>query len=190
MKVLIFNGAVERTENSTAKQLSCYLETVLVKLGVETCVFDISDYDIPVFEVPMTPVPQSVIRMNQIFREADVHIWLSPLYHGGMTGAMKNCLDWMEYSSKESVPYLSGKVVGLVCWAHGVQAIQGITAMDAVARALRAWTAPLSIPIQRTELYDDRGNICQKYRERFDLLIQLLLGGPKGTEHKELQDEK
>ena len=73
---------------------------------------------------------------------------------------------------------------------NGVQAIQGITAMDAVARALRAWTAPLSIPIQRTELYDDRGNICQKYRERFDLLIQLLLGGPKGTEHKELQDEK
>ncbi|WP_318345181.1 NADPH-dependent FMN reductase [Flagellimonas baculiformis] len=178
MKALIFNGAVERSENTTAKRLTGYLEELLGNLGIETNVFTITDSEIPVFEVPMGKVPESVVRMNQMFREPDIHIWLSPLYHGGMTGAMKNCLDWMEYSSRETHPYLSGKVVGLVCWADGVQAIQGITAMDAVAKALRAWTAPLSIPIQRSELYDGHGEISQTYQERFELLLQLLLKGP------------
>lgn len=181
MKALIFNGAVERNEDTTAKRLARYLEATLNEMGVETNIFRITDSEIPIFEVPMTNIPDSVVMMNQIFREPDIHIWLTPLYHGGMTGAMKNCLDWMEYSSQQPAPYLSGKTIGLVCWADGVQAIQGITAMDAVAKALRAWTPPLSIPIQRSELYEENGKVSEKYKERFELLLQLLLMGPKGT---------
>ena len=50
--------------------------------------------------------------MTETFRSADLHIWLTPLYHGSMTGIMKNCLDWLEISAKETTPYLTGKVVG------------------------------------------------------------------------------
>ncbi|VTP91536.1 NADPH-dependent FMN reductase [Sphingobacterium daejeonense] len=182
MKVLIFNGALERRENSTSERLSQHLIKQLNELGSEANVFNIADGGIPLFDVTLRNTPHSVELMNILFREADVHIWLTPLYHGSMTGVMKNCLDWLEYSSKLPAPYLTGKVIGLVCWADGVQAMQGINAMDAVAKALRAWTVPLSVPIQRSELFDENGNINAKYQERFEKLLQLMAQAPVNTE--------
>ncbi|MBX2925722.1 MAG: NAD(P)H-dependent oxidoreductase [Chitinophagaceae bacterium] len=175
MKALIFNGALERRENAASERLSDFLKEQLTRLGVETNVFRIAESGIPLFDITLKNTPHSVVVMNHIFREADVHIWLTPLYHGSMTGVMKNCLDWLEYSAKLPQPYLTGKIIGLVCWADGVQAMQGINAMDAVAKSLRAWTAPLSIPIQRSELFDDKGVITEKYRARFEKLLDIIV---------------
>ncbi|MEH0153019.1 NAD(P)H-dependent oxidoreductase [Limibacter armeniacum] len=174
MKALIFNGALERRENATSERLSRFLSEYLHELGIETSIFKIADAGIPLFDVSLQKTPNSVVVMNHVFREADVHIWLTPLYHGSMTGVMKNCLDWLQYSANLPKPYLIGKIIGLVCWADGVQAMQGINAMDAVAKALRAWTAPLSIPIERSKLFDENGEISSHYKDRFTTLLQLL----------------
>ncbi|MCF1422893.1 NADPH-dependent FMN reductase [Mangrovimonas futianensis] len=175
MKVLIFNGALERRENATSERLTRYLYEQLQKQGVVVTVFKMADSGIPLFDVSLQNTPKSVELMNHIFRDADVHIWITPLYHGSMTGVMKNCLDWLQYSANMPKPYLTGKLVGLMCWADGVQAMQGINAMDSVAKALRAWTAPLSIPIQRNELFNEEGEISDKYGKRVNMLIDLLL---------------
>lgn len=175
MKVLIFNGALERSENATSERLTRFLQECLQEKGVEANVFKIADSGIPLFDVSLQNTPKSVELMNHIFRDADVHIWLTPLYHGSMTGVMKNCLDWLQYSANMPKPYLTGKLIGLMCWADGVQAMQGINAMDSVAKALRAWTAPLSIPMQRSELFGVEGNITDQYKKRMDMLINLLL---------------
>lgn len=175
MRVLIFNGALERRKNATSERLSEHLVTQLHKLGTEADVFNITDAGIPLFDVTLKHTPHAVELMNILFREADAHIWLTPLYHGSMTGVMKNCLDWLEYSAKQPNPYLTGKVVGLVCWADGVQAMQGINAMDAVAKALRAWTVPLSVPIQRSELFDEMGQVSTTYEARFEKMVHLLV---------------
>lgn len=113
--------------------------------------------------------------MNNLFREADIHFWLAPLYHGSIPGVMKNCLDWLEVSAKKNNPYLTDKTVGLVCWADGVQAMQGINTMDAIAKSLRAWPLPYSVPISKKELFDPNisGEISQTYKDRLNLLINL-----------------
>ncbi len=67
---------------------------------------------------------------------------------------MKNCLDWLEVTANRYEPYLTDKTVGLVCWADGLQAMQGINAMDAIAKSLRAWPLPFSVPIVRSALFD------------------------------------
>ncbi len=90
--------------------------------------------------------------MLEIFRDCDRHIWLTPLYHGGMVGAMKNCLDWLVLSAQENSPYLTSKVVGLICWAYGGNATTGIDALRTIVANLRAWTLPYSIPIVREDL--------------------------------------
>ena len=59
-------------------------------------------------------MPEPVKAMCDAFCKADVLVWLTPLYHGSMTGVMKNALDWLEMTSKLSNPYLTGKVVALV----------------------------------------------------------------------------
>jgi arsenic resistance protein ArsH len=178
MKAIIFNGAMERRENSTSAHISNYIHQQLQEQQIESHIFNLAEASIPLFDVTINRTPKSVELMNHLFREADVHIWLTPLYHGSMTGAMKNCLDWLEYSAKLPNPYLSGKLVGLVCWADGVQAMQGINAMDAVAKSLRAWTLPYSVPIQRPHLFSEEGIISSEYQTRFALMLQLLKSGP------------
>lgn len=175
MKALIFNGALERRQESTSGVLSNYFAEQLNQLGVENSVFNLADSGIPLFDTSLSRIPNSVKIMNNLFLEADVHFWLSPLYHGSVPGVMKNCLDWLEISARNSPAYLTDKNIGLVCWADGVQALQGINAMDAIAKSLRAWTLPFSVPILKRELFEDIGSreISSDYKRKLDLLINI-----------------
>ncbi|SEM44300.1 arsenical resistance protein ArsH [bacterium A37T11] len=178
MKILIFNGALESRIHATSHKIAQYFKKTAESYDSEVAVFNLSEAGIPLFDHTLDEVPTAVQDMNRLFREADVHIWLTPLYHGSMTGAMKNCLDWLEISAKESLPYLTNKVVGLVCWADGGQAMQGINAMDAVAKALRAWVLPYSIPIVRGGLYDtESGEFTDNYLHKFNMMARMLTKG-------------
>lgn len=175
MKVLLFNGSFERKETSASHRITSYFKQALEAKQHEVIVFNLPEAGIPILDVDNWEAPASVVAMNKAFREADAHIWLTPLYHGSMTGAMKNCLDWLELSAKEPSPYLTNKVVGMVCWADGGQAMQGINAMDSVAKALRAWTLPYCVPIVRRLLIDPETNtFTEEYQHKFDLMTQLL----------------
>ncbi len=57
-------------------------------------------------------------------------------------------------------PYLSNKPVGLVSTAGGVQGLQTINSMDFIARALRAWSVPLVLPVPHSRRsFDPDGNL-------------------------------
>lgn len=175
MKAIIFNGALERSPQSTSATLSAYFAEKLEELGVQNQIFNLTDSGIPLFDINSTQTPRPVKLMNQMFQEADIHFWLAPLYHGSIPGAMKNCLDWLEISARNPLPYLTDKTVGMVCWADGMQAMQGINTMDAIAKALRAWTLPFSVPITRGSLLDEKTSteISTIYKDKLDLLIKL-----------------
>jgi arsenic resistance protein ArsH len=175
MNVLIFNGTMDSSPNTTANKLTGYFEDQFRQKGFETEVFSPAGGHIPFFEYPKGEIPAPVQAMCDAFLKADVHVWLTPLYHGSMTGVMKNTLDWLEMTSKLSHPYLTGKVVALVCWGDGSQAMQGINAMDSVAKALRAWVLPFSVPIMKEHLYDAaNGDFTVSYKHKFDMVISLL----------------
>ncbi len=175
MKALIFNGALERRASSTSGFLSGYISAQLQQSGVESRIFNLADSGIPLFDITLTKPPKGVEMMNHLFLEADVHFWLAPLYHGSIPGVMKNCLDWLELSGRNIRPYLTDKTVGLVCWADGAQAMQGINAMDAIARSLRAWPLPFSAPISKNELFKKEapGEISGIYKDKLDLLVSI-----------------
>lgn len=178
MKALIFNGALERRQESTSGVLSNYFVEQLDQLGIENTVFNLADSGIPLFDMSLRKIPNSVKIMNDLFLQADLHFWLSPLYHGSIPGVMKNCLDWLEVSAKNAPPYLTDRHIGFVCWADGVHALQGINTMDTIAKSLRAWTLPFSVPIVKAGLFenDDSRIISSVYQSKLDLLIQLATG--------------
>ena len=175
MKALIFNGAMERRPQSTPVLLSNYLSAKLQEMGIENEIFNLVDAGIPLFDTTITETPHSVQLMNQQFLDADVHFWLAPLYHGSIPGAMKNCLDWLEISSKAPLPYLTDKNIGMICWADGIQAMQGINTMDAIAKALRAWPVPFSAPLVRSTLFEVENptEITTANKEKLNLLVNL-----------------
>ncbi|REC74359.1 NADPH-dependent FMN reductase [Chryseobacterium elymi] len=173
MKALIFNGSLERRPESTSGRISRYFAERLEPSGFQTEIFTLADSGIPLFDTSLTKAPLAVERMSKLFLEADIHFWMAPLYHGSIPGVMKNCLDWLEVTANHYQPYLTDKTVGLVCWADGLQAMQGINTMDAVAKSLRAWPLPFSIPIIRSALFDpeDPAKISALYSAKFDKMI-------------------
>lgn len=175
MKAIIFNGSLERRSESTSGRISQYFAEKLKQSGFSTEIFTLADSGIPLFDVTLTKTPLAVERMTQLFLEADIHFWLAPLYHGSIPGVMKNCLDWLEVTSGHYQPYLTDKTVGLVCWADGLHAMQGINTMDVVAKSLRAWPLPFSVPVIRTALFDqeDPTKISSLYADKFDKLINI-----------------
>jgi arsenic resistance protein ArsH len=165
---------MDNNPRGTAAAIADHLKKALEWEGQTVEIFNVAEAKIPFFDSTLQFIPYAVEVMANAFRNVEMHIWLSPLYHGGMTGVMKNCLDWLEISSKNPHPYLSGKLIGLVCWANGPHAIQGIQAMENVARTLHAWTLPFFVPLVRDEIYATDGTFHHKTQEKLSMLVEQL----------------
>lgn len=179
MKVLIFNGSPENNADSISGKVSAFLTNALEAKNAEVIQFNVSQGNIPLFELNPAEIPTAVAEMNHLFRTTAIQLWLTPLYHGSMTGVMKNCLDWLEYGSDLPNTYLDGNLVGFVCWAGGMHGVNGINTMDQVAKALRAWTIPYSVPMQYADLFDESGDLSEHYQNKLSLLAELLVKGVK-----------
>lgn len=126
--------------------------------GARTAVIDLRALNLPMY-VPGTPPPDAVRRMCDAVYESDGMIWSSPLYHGTISGAFKNALDWFQMLSERKPAYLTDKVVGLIATAGGTQGLQAVNTMEFIVRALRGWAVPLVIPIaQAWKVFDREGH--------------------------------
>lgn len=116
--------------------------------GASIELLDLYTLDIPIFKPMHLREPNEAVQLfcNAI-RKADGLLWSTPLYHGSVSGAFKNAIDWLELLAKDPKPYLTDKPVGLICTAGGAQGLQAINTMEFVARALRAWVVPLTAPL-------------------------------------------
>src|SRR5438876_12439779 len=102
--------------------------------------------------------PESVRGMCDTIHKADGLIWSSPMYNGTISGSFKNALDWLKLLGDRNPPYLTDKVVGLISTAGGMQGLQAVNTMEFVVRALRGWTLPLTLPIERAgQALDENG---------------------------------
>lgn len=92
-------------------------------------------------------------------RTADVVLIGSPGYHGSLSGAVKNALDYIEELAKDERPYLDGRVVACMSTAYGWQAaVNTLTSLRQIVAALRGWCAPYGIAINVADGYlDDNG---------------------------------
>ena len=111
------------------------------------------------FDPRNTSPPDSVVKLCGAMYKADGLIWSSPMYHGTISGALKNALDWLQLLANRQPPYLTDKVVGLISTAGGVQGLQAVNTMEFVVRALRGWAVPLVLPIaQARNAFDEQSN--------------------------------
>ncbi|MFN2607181.1 MAG: NADPH-dependent FMN reductase [Acidimicrobiales bacterium] len=90
--------------------------------GARTELLDVAELDLPFFSREATADHPGVRRLVQAVGRAHGLVWSTPLYHGSMSGAFKNALDWLELLRDADPPYLSGRVVALVAAAGGGQA--------------------------------------------------------------------
>jgi FMN reductase len=81
-------------------------------------------------------------------RAADGLIIASPGYHGSISGLVKNAIDYLEETARDTRAYLDGVPVGLVATAYGWQATGSTLAtLRSIVHALRGWPTPLGAAI-------------------------------------------
>ena len=99
-------------------------------------------------------------------------IWAGPAYHGTISGAFKNALDFLEFLNTERPFYLTDKVVGLIATAGGMfAATNTINAMSHIAQTLRAWTATIQVPVGPSRDFFSNGELRdERTRERLQML--------------------
>ncbi|MCS6903600.1 MAG: NAD(P)H-dependent oxidoreductase [Candidatus Bipolaricaulota bacterium] len=155
-KILGINGSLRRTGSRTLHALEIALRGA-ADAGAQTELLDLKQLDLPFYDdrPDVQSYPPSVFALVERVRWADGLILASPVYHGTLSGAMKNALDFLELLSNDQPPWLENKVVGLISVAGGNSGINTINSMLHTCRALRAWVLPASVVIPGTAFADD-----------------------------------
>jgi FMN reductase len=155
-KIVGLGGSLGAPSTSLAA-LRCALDAAHAA-GAQTTLFDIREMRLPLY-VPGAPAPEVVARFCDEVYACDGMLWSSPLYHGTISGAFKNALDWLHLLGERKPAYLTDKVIGLIATAGGTQGLQAVNTMEFIVRALRGWAVPLVIPIaQAWKVFDSEGH--------------------------------
>jgi FMN reductase len=143
--------------------------------GAQVELFDVRELSLPMYDPDLAnDPPQVALALCEAVFAAQGMIWSSPLYHGTVSGAFKNAVDWLDLLRNREPAFLTDKVIGLIATAGGMQGLQAINTMEFAVRALRAFAVPLVIPLaQAWKSFDQEGHPTDPAIER-----QLLtLGG-------------
>ncbi|MEM6265682.1 MAG: NAD(P)H-dependent oxidoreductase [Bacteroidota bacterium] len=163
IRIVGLGGALTSKVSSSRRALELALQGAR-EAGASVQVFDLAEVDLPLFREGKKEIPASAIELCEAVKQAHGMIWCSPLYHGAVSGAFKNAIDWLQLLHDEQEPYLSKKIVGLTAVAGGVQALQAINSMEHMVRALRGWTCPFVVPVNRSyEVFDKSGNLIDEH---------------------------
>jgi FMN reductase len=135
--------------------------------GAQVELFDVRSLNLPLYDPDAGKAPEAARRLAESVASARGMLWSSPMYHGTVSGAFKNALDWFQLLSDRQPPFLTNKVIGLISVAGGVYGLQAVNTMEFVARALRGWSVPLVIPIPRAwQVFDREGKARDEGIER------------------------
>jgi FMN reductase len=162
-------GGSLRPKSSSATALEIALR-FLAEKGHDTTPLLLSELRLPGFETceKLQDYPVSVQMMLNQIRSADAMIFSTPVYHGTLSGEIKNAMDFLEYLADDPKPYLTGKVIGLISTSGGSPGINAINTMDYVSRALHGWVCPTTVAIPNSyRQFDESGNLHdEKLRAR------------------------
>lgn len=146
-------------ENSTSEKALRYCLELASAEGVRTSIFSADAIRLPHYE-PGSDLSGSPVRpLIADLRGAAGVIISSPAYHGGMSGALKNVLDYIEEMAGDAPPYLDGRAVGCIVSAAGWQGgVATLAALRSVVHSLRGWPTPLGVVLNsREQLFDESG---------------------------------
>jgi FMN reductase len=145
--------------------------------GAATELLDVRESNLPMF-VPDLPVKEypaacqmSISKLLEASRRAEVMIWASPTYHGTISGALKNALDFMELLANDQPPYLQGRAVGLIAVHDPIT----FAAMINAVHELRAWLAPTQVVLSRQDFTSELTLSNERAQRRLARLVNELL---------------
>lgn len=171
-KLIVALGGTLRPGSSTEAALRRVLYHAETR-GAQTEIFTGNDLDLPLYAPGAVCANHPpVARLVDALRRADAIILGSPGYHGGISGAVKNAIDYTEELASDPSPYFTGKPVGCVATGAGWQGCNAtLVALRGVVHALRGWPTPMGIAINTIGgVFDAGGGCAADLDEKFALM--------------------
>ena len=107
---------------------------------------------LPIYDTETSDRTPQALALVEAIRSAHGLLVASPSYHGGISGMMKNALDYIEDLASHDPPYLHGRAVGCIAVAYGWQAtVSTLQQLRQITHALRGWPTPLGATINAAD---------------------------------------
>lgn len=172
MNILAISGSMN--PNSTTKKATEITAEAIRKAGGVVELIHLGDFPLPIYDCrkDKTTYPENVHQLINKVEAADGLILSSPEYHGSLSGALKNALDFVGGRQME------GKIVALLATSgSALGATNTLNTLQQICRNLHAWPLPLSPSVPRAyEAFNEDGTLKdEKLQERLETLGNQLL---------------
>jgi len=160
-------GGTPRPGSSTQLAISFALESARQR-GADTLLLSGSDLDLPAYAPGAQQSGSKAQLVLAELRRADGIILGTPGYHGGISGLVKNALDYTEELRDDRRPYLEGRAVGCIVTAAGDQgAVTTLIALRSVFMRCVAGRPPWGRRSSRPRRCSIRpANVCRRKPKR------------------------
>ncbi|MBM7646165.1 azobenzene reductase [Scopulibacillus daqui] len=164
MKICLINGNAQ--DKSTTRSLVKTVQFMLEKQQIETLFFDVGIHELPIFKEGNNE-HAGVKKLRSCASLADGFFICTPDYHNGMSGALKNALDYL------GKPYFKGKPAAIAATAGGGKGgINALNNLRIVLRGMHAFTLPEQMVIDNQYFDNELKLTDEKIIRQLDDLIE------------------
>lgn len=140
-------GGSIRPNSVTERALTIALEHA-GRMGCKTRLIGHAALPLELYDPGSRERTERATHLVESLREADGVIIGTPSYHCGVSGIIKNAIDFIEDLCNDERPYLEGRAVGLIVCAEGVQAMGStVSSLRDIIHSLRGWPTPYNASI-------------------------------------------
>jgi FMN reductase len=140
-------GGTTRSESTSEQALKLALKSA-ESHGAETALFSGRDLELPMYDGRPESMTDGGRHLVEALRRADGVIFASPCYHGGVSGLIKNAIDYIEELRGDERAYLDRRAIGIIACGLGYQGPCAVLAqLRQTAHALRGWPVPLGVAV-------------------------------------------
>jgi azobenzene reductase len=168
MKILVIGGS-PRLHANTRKVAETAAAWLRGK-GVSVLEFDVRRHAVPLYNGDEDTYnhPQ-VKRLIDLATEADGFFICTPEYHNGISGALKNALDYL------SGKHFSGKTAAIVAAAGGGKGgINALNNLRLVIRGVGGFVIPEQLVVDPEDIKDD-GTLHENVQQRLSSMLDRLI---------------
>ena len=141
--------------------------------GADVTRIDLRDYPVPPYDGDLEArdgIPAPALRLKELFRASDGLLLASPEYNSGISGTLKNVLDWVSRTAPGEKPLecYRGKVAALCSASTGaLGGIRGLAIVRLILSNIGVVVLPDQVAVPRAaDAFDDEGNVLDPGRRK------------------------
>jgi FMN reductase len=146
--IIVGIGGTTRSGSSSEQALAIAMKHAEAA-GAQTITFAGAELaKLPMYDPDPGTMTEAGKNLVEALRKADGVIVSSPCYHGGVSGLIKNAIDYIEEMRADPKVYLDSRSFGIIACGFGYQGPGPVLSqLRQTAHALRAWPTPLGVGV-------------------------------------------